>query len=84
MALIASNKKPHLDNDYVISDDEGVTQSKRDDQLAEEETRLDYTGEEIYEEEEELDHEVEAEDLELEQEAGQEEEKQTTQSSASM
>ena len=83
MALIVSNKKPHLEEDYVISDEEErAGQSKGDDQLAEEETRL--AGEELYEEEEELDREVEAEDLELEQDAGLEEEKQTAQTSNSM
>lgn len=87
---VASNKKSHLDDEYVVSDDdEGAGQHKKgtgleDDQsvdLQEEETRQD---EELYEEEEEVNHEVEAEDFELDQETGLEEDKQTAPSSSSM
>ena len=87
---VESNKKSHLDGEYVVSDDdEGVGQHKKgagleDDQsveLHEEETRQD---EELYEEEEEVNHEVEAEDFELDQETGLEEDKQAAPSSSSM
>lgn len=94
LMVAVSNKKPHLDDgDYVVSDDEGVGQSKKgvelgDDQSAglhKEETRLDDPGEELYEEEEEISHEVEAEDLELDQETGLEDEgKEAAHSSSSM
>ena len=50
-------------------------------ELQEEGTRRD---EELYEEEEEVNHEVEAEDFELDQETGLEEDKQTAPSSSSM
>ena len=86
---VVSNKKSHLDDEYVVSDDdEGAGQHKKgtgleDDQSVDlhEETRQD---EELYEEEEEVNHEVEAEDFELDQETGLEEDKQTAPSSSSM
>ena len=91
--IIVSNKKAHLDDDYVISDDDDdeeeeeagqyVKGAGQDDQLAEEEAKLEFAGEELYEEEE-LDHKIEAEDLELDKEASLEDEKPTAQSSNSM
>ena len=89
--ITVSHKKPHLDDNLVASGDEEAGQSNKwagsDDQSAElheEEPRPGNAGEELYEAEEEVDQEVEAEDLELEQEASLEEDNQTAHSSMSV
>ena len=87
--ILVPNKEAHLDDGNVISDDDEEEAGQhgkgagQDDQLAEEEAKLELAGEELYEEEE-LDHEIEAKDLELDKEASLEEEKTTAQSSNSM